>query len=320
MARLRFRQQRRPRNYLARREQWRLLLIVLTLGLVVILYAESRDPGHFGWIDALRQRPGDPADRRAEPRRAEPKPDQEIPGAFVSPLTDSPAPDSQAHRDHLKRAAELPRVNADHLAAIRDDTPFRKAEADAWFQLLEVLRTTPVDALRAASIGRVTYIQLAQQPGAYRGELVTLLGTVRRAHRVAAPENEYGIQQYYQLWLQPEDSPDDPIVVYSLFVPEGFPIGMDVSADARITGFFFKRWSYLAQDQLRSAPAVLSRTVDWLRQPAGPQRAQRDPSIWFVLGISAALAMLGVVYVYFRTRGEKRPVAEAVEMPELPGQ
>ena len=35
---------RPPRNYLARREQWRLLALVMSLGLVVILMAQLRQP------------------------------------------------------------------------------------------------------------------------------------------------------------------------------------------------------------------------------------------------------------------------------------
>ncbi|NUQ63835.1 MAG: hypothetical protein HUU20_15265 [Pirellulales bacterium] len=164
----------------------------------------------------------------------------------------------------------------------------------------------------------MTYVQLAQQPEAYRGELVTLAGTVRRAQRVTAPKNDRGIESYYQLWLQPEDDPTDPIVVYSLELPEGFPTGMEVSADARLTGFFFKRWAYMAQDRLRSAPTVLSRTVDWRKrtETVAPRR-DGDPSIWLVLGVSAGLAALGVVYVYLRTKGEKRPQAEKIVVPDL---
>ena len=315
MGRLQFDQQRSPRNYLARREQWRLLLIVLALGLVVILYAESRDPGHFGWIDSLWQEQGEPVERWAEPRHADPKPAREMPGSFTSPLAEE-----QTRPDASAPPKKLPDVNSEYLAAIHDDTPFRKAESDAWFHLLDVLRATPAETLRAASIGRVSYTQLAQQPRAYRGELVTLRGTVRRAHRVTAPENDYDIAEYYQLWLQPEDNPDDPMVVYSLYLPEGFPVGMAVSAEVRIVGFFFKRWSYLAQDQLRSAPAVLSRTVDWLRRPAGPERSRRDPSVGLALGIAAALATLAVIYVYYRTRGQKRPAADSVEIPQLPAE
>jgi hypothetical protein len=305
---------RQPRNYLARREQWRLLLVVLTLGLVVILYLEARNPANFRWIDVPWHGEKEPENRLAEPRHTEQKPDSDVPGAFVAPL---PSKDTRSEVSGGKTG--LPEVRSHDLSSIRDDTPFRKAESDAWFHLLDVLRKTPTAAIRKASIGRVTYTQLAEQPEAYRGELVTLLGTVRRAHRVTAPANDYGIDGYYQLWLQPESNPDDPIVVYSLDVPEGFPIGMSVQADVRITGFFFKRWSYLAQDTLRSAPTVLSQTVDWLRRPTPASQATRsEPSIWLVLGVATVAAALGMIYVYFRTKREKRPAAETIVAPQIP--
>ena len=43
----------KPRNYLARREQWRLLLLVLSLGLVAAMISRVRDPGTFAWFAAL---------------------------------------------------------------------------------------------------------------------------------------------------------------------------------------------------------------------------------------------------------------------------
>ncbi|NUQ65346.1 MAG: hypothetical protein HUU20_23000, partial [Pirellulales bacterium] len=81
MASLQFRRQGRPRNYLARREQWRLLLIVLALGLVALLYSQSRNPENFRWFDALRQVPAE-AERAAPPRPAAPPASQDLPGMF----------------------------------------------------------------------------------------------------------------------------------------------------------------------------------------------------------------------------------------------
>ncbi len=304
---LQFQRENRPRNYLARREQWRLLLIVLGLGIVVAVYLESRDPDNFRWFDGMWQAQNDAADRPADPRREEEAPEQDLPGSFRSPLAEEPA--SNATTESFE-------VGPVDLEAVRDDTPFRSAEQDAWFGLFKKLQATPSEALRTASIGRVTYVQLAQQPSAYRGQLVSLAGTVRRAQRVEAPKNDQGIDCYYQLWLQPQDRPTDPIVVYSLYLPEGFPTGTSVSADVRLSGYFFKRWAYMAQDRLRSAPTVLSKSVDWIQRPvAGPVRQAADPSIWVILGISAAIAALAVVYIRLRTQGEKRVLADRIEEP-----
>ena len=45
-----FQRSKPPRNYLSRREQWRLLGLVLALGLVVILMGEARDPDNYPWF------------------------------------------------------------------------------------------------------------------------------------------------------------------------------------------------------------------------------------------------------------------------------
>ncbi|NLX96065.1 MAG: hypothetical protein GXY83_07805 [Rhodopirellula sp.] len=315
MGQLQFGRENRPRNYLGRGEQWRLLLIVLALGLVVILYVQSQNPDNFQWFDAMAQLQDEAADRPAEPRPLKPTPEQDPAGAFRSPLADE-----TTIRPKDEQAEAFSGIDRGDLEAIRDDTPFRSAEQAAWFRLLKILAETPDAALRKASIGRVMYVQLAQQPAAYRGELVTLLGTVRRAQQVAAPENDYGIESYYQLWLQPQDNPNDPIVVYSLNLPDGFPTGSSISAEIRMTGYFFKRWAYMAQDRLRSAPAVLSRSVDWIKRPAATAvRPRRDDwSIGLVLVISAAIAALVTFYVYSRTKREKRIFAETIDASGLP--
>ena len=42
----------KPRNFLSRREQRRLLFLVLTLGLVLFLVFEARKPKYYQWIVA----------------------------------------------------------------------------------------------------------------------------------------------------------------------------------------------------------------------------------------------------------------------------
>jgi hypothetical protein len=126
----------------------------------------------------------------------------------------------------------------------------------------------------------VSFGQLFKQPEVYRGRLVTVEGTARRVEFMEAPENFYGIDSYFRLWLQPVGS-NSPIVIYSLDVPEGFPAMriaqtpdsyLDLEESVRITGFFFKRWPYSARDGTRLAPVVLSRTFSWSPSALGADR------------------------------------------------
>jgi len=93
------------------------------------------------------------------------------------------------------------------------------------------------------------------------------------------------------------------MVVYCLRLPDGFPTGMSLSEEAEITGFFFKRWAYKAQDTMRSAPVLLARTVRWYERP---EVAEEPPSSFLSLLLmiagSAAVALAAAIYIAYRTR------------------
>lgn len=294
----------KPRNYLARREQWRLLVLVMALGLVLILMAEARKPHRWHWITTLGSNRGDrqaalaSADQQPiDTRVVKASPGQQDLDTFYS---SAPLPE-KAEKDISGRY--FPGVKPEYLKLVRDDTTFRPQEEQAWFNLLGILKNTDDAALRRASTGRTTFTQLFKQSRAYRGELVDTRGTVRRVHQLPTPENEHGIRRFYQVWLFPDDNPSSPMVVYCLHLPEDFPTGMQVEADVELTGFFFKRWLYPAVDSLRRAPTLVARTVRWHKRPARVEPTPPGPGTWLLLiGMAFVVSTLAVAYVYKRTR------------------
>jgi len=278
------------------------------MGLVIFAMNEVRKPENVkriarffgqenGEVTLLDQLPDPPPDPPADNRLPPPSPpaEDEIPGTFHSPA------EVEVEQDTTGRYH--PGVKPGYFDDVRDDTTFRAAERDAWFHLFEVLKRNDEKALEANSIGRVTFAQLFSQSNEYRGRLVTLRGTLRRAHRLTAPKNAYGIERYYQTWLQPDDNPTTPMVVYSLYLPEGFPTGMNISADVHVTGFFYKRWAYKAGDTLRTTPVVLARTVDWRKPVPVVQPPTIDLRFFvIVVSVAAVVSVLAVAYVFTRTR------------------
>jgi hypothetical protein len=193
------------------------------------------------------------------------------------------------------------------LDTIRDNTLERPEERPAFLRLLEILQQATPEQIQRATLGWTTYAQLLRQPNQYRGRLVSVRGTVRRVSVAQPPRNSLGIQHYYQLWIEPDDAPSWTIVILSLELPRGFPTGLDVAEEAEITGFFFKRWAYMAQDQMRTAPTLLARTIGW--QPALPA-TRRAPLSWTSLqGTSVLIVGVGVVaigvWVVWRWRGRR---------------
>ena len=301
-----FQRNRRPRNYLSRREQVRLLLLVMSLGLAIILTMEARKPRNWQWLFAGSKGEGRtatgeevPTDgREIDTRLGSRRPDKQIPDAFFSP--------GAAKTDHPGGGKHFPGVKPDYLESVRDDTTFRANEHDAWFHLMDVLGKTDEAVLEKASVGRVTFVQLSKQSKEYRGELVTIGGTLRRAHYVRARKNDFGIKGYYQTWVQPADRRDFLVVVYCLFLPEDFPTGMKLAEEVRITGFYYKRWAYRAQDTLRTAPTLLARTVRWRKAPV----VVDEPPVSFtglllLIAVTATFGILAAVYLFSRAGGAR---------------
>ncbi len=208
------------------------------------------------------------------------------------------------------------------LDDIRDNTVHRIQEKDAWFRLLEKLHRRSLIELENDSVGTVGFLSLYRQPAEYRGKLVTIQGSVRQGKHSPSPRNFYGIDGYSILWLKPTGS-NSPIVVYCLELPEGFPLAeADASRNepaemdelVEVTGYFFKRWAYRAQDSTRLAPLLLAKTLRWER-PADSQTQASDlptVSVWtMMLGGTLIFGVGFAVVVYLYTR----PRAAVVQYP-----
>jgi hypothetical protein len=271
---LNFRRHSNVPNYLGSKQQRRWLALLASAGIVAILVFQSR-----GWFA-----PDDPHSGRGETLRPQSNEQDEA---------SAPA----------GRNAFFPGVRPDYLREVRDDDVFRAAETDAWFHLLAILEKTDERRLEDASLGRVGYVQLDRQAPWYRGRLVTIAGVVRSARLVDAPENDYGIERYYQLWLQPERSSPELVVVYCLHLPEGFPLGARLDAQCAASGFFFKRWAYQSASGVTTAPLILARSVDWQRPPAVPPPAPLGEQLILALVAALVVAVLIVGYFVARTRG-----------------
>ena len=200
---------------------------------------------------------------------------------------------------------------------IRDDTVIsRPNEVNAWFRLVEMLHNASDEEL--AQLGetaapRVGFRQLHQQPQDYRGRLVRISGAARMAYHVDAPPNVVGVEGYYVLILMPAGGPNSPIMVYALDLPPGFPKVADKDADGgmtelneavEITGYFYKRTAYLAQDGTRVAPLLIAKSPVWT-----PKEVRSEPTLpdWRIfLAVAAGLGVMSAgiaAFVYWKHRG-----------------
>ena len=249
---------RPARNFLAPGERRRLFWMLVPAGVALIVV--------LGWVERTwfpRPRGGQPqVDTRLEAVAGRgPQGDEVVIERDPVPL------------EHPAMAALS--ASLDSLAKVRDATVFRDADNDAWFQTWTTLRDVGLDGLRRARPQQVGFRELFGQPRSFRGRLVRMQGTLHRAEQLTAPRNDYGVESYWQCWMEPAGGPASPVVVQCLALPAGMPSGMDIEESVEILGYFFKNYAYNAADAIRVAPLIM--TLEPIRLPSGPA-ASRGPS------------------------------------------
>ena len=216
---------------------------------------------------------------------------------------------SEAEPDTSAGDSEL----APLLQRIEDNAAFRPEEQPAWFALFAQLQQQTASQLREQTAGEITYAQLVQQPDVYRGRVVgTLHGTVERTERLTAPDNSLGIDAYDRLWLQPAGGGEWHFVVYCLTLPEDFPQGDRSRVRVKVTGYFFKVWSYAYDDGFGLAPVVLAAEVEWNpndRQASKTTEAARQKPVSVVqvlLAIAAVALVAAIISLVLWRRTQRR--------------
>ena len=304
----------RTPNYLGRREQRRLLIWVLAIGIPVILIVQAIDFWRSADLPAAKRDDGAAIDPRLPERPSlaldaftiEPEVDlDELPAEAGADATGDP------HTRYFRGVIPA------YLKSVRDDTPSRRSDQDASYNLLSVLKRNDLRDLKAASLGDVTYVQLYRQPETYRGRLVDLRGVVRRAHRIELPENHAGVTHYYQLWLFTPDSGEHPLVVYSLELPDRFPTGMKIHERVDLTGFFFKRVAYGAQGGGMTAPMLLTNSVQWNSVPpptAEERQAVNEQWLTWLFSIAVAAVVVLAIVMWRVNSALRRPIIPRSEL------
>ena len=219
---------------------------------------------------------------------------------------------------------------ASHWAVVKDDTlGVRPEEAELYRRvLIETAAANPARLMRDAeefaesrrpAEGRALpkFVDLFRHPDEYRGAAVTLSGHARVVREFPGPEGRPGggPATLVEAWVFTPDSQGNPAVVVAAAAP-GVPRGDDLLVPVTVTGRFFKRYGYEAQDTTRTAPLILAATIELLPDP------EAGPAGPVVLAVGAGITLLGLSAGWWAWRGRpKRRRAAATaggETPELP--
>ena len=324
-----------PPDYTSRRVQYRLLVLVVMFMAVIVAMQEASRPENWHWMWWLSgsqpQAEGGPGFTSVETE------EQDIDNRLPA----QPGRDDPAIPDEFRSATESVDENADAsatfseyftgvdpalLTKVRDDRPLRGSENPAWYNLFSVLASTDTKALEESSTGTVGYVQLWEHPGAYRGKLVTVRGTLRRIKVVPGRNNDSGIQQFFVGWMRPAGGPNSPMKVYFLELPPGFPFSpaaeTDIREDVLVTGFAYKRLPYMdSQNITRTTPLLLAKMPQW--QPPPPPTEVKLPGIGTIVlaGLTVGIVAIFLTAMVYRSgRGSRHAASYSAQARVGPGQ
>ncbi len=190
------------------------------------------------------------------------------------------------------------------LSKVRDATFFRQADEDAWLESLLALEGYDGRSLEPPR--DVGFTEIFGQPKSFRGRSVRMRGMLRGLEKLRAPANDYGIDDYYQGWLEPAGGPASPVIVHFREIPEGMPLGLEIAEPVEVSGCFLKNMAYRARDTVRVAPLILARRP--VRPAARP--AASGGGIWDLslaaIGVVTMLAIVAMIAIGFLVAGRGR--------------
>ncbi|MBY0522149.1 MAG: hypothetical protein K2R98_02050 [Gemmataceae bacterium] len=161
-----------------------------------------------------------------------------------------------------------PEIDKDQLAGVEDRKPVLSADDNAkeyraYCYLVLHASEVPVDALAKVARKNVTYAQLYEDPGKYRGEPIHIAGRLRRLVKMDAPKGlaNDGIKTLYEGWIFPEDDGTNPYAVIFTELPNGVETGEKTFYRVTCDAYFFKRYRYKSvNNDTRDAPLLIGRT------------------------------------------------------------
>jgi hypothetical protein len=179
----------------------------------------------------------------------------------IAPALATMAGQAPSNPDVQATIAELAELLSDIAKSmVLDDAPLGRAtEVPYWNELLSRLK----EAAEAEPAEQALPVELRAQPSHYRGRRIAVRGRIRGARIQLSGGAGNGVDQYFELWVQPEDGSAIPYCVYALEVPADFPpLSSQLAAvdiPTRIEGYFFKTRSYLtANSRTQFAPVVVA--------------------------------------------------------------
>ena len=171
----------------------------------------------------------------------------------------------------------VPPIRPDLLRFVRDNRKIasfseNEGEALAYCDALVKASRTPAENFARSARRDLSFVNVFEEPGKYRGDVIRVRGRLRLVNRFDPPamaanlSAQIGAKDLYECWVYDEQYAAAPwCVLLTELPPEVKSLG-SVDYAVVLDGYFFKRYRYKAQDsvkpnQFRDAPLLIGKTL-----------------------------------------------------------
>lgn len=224
-------------------------------------------------------------------------------------------------------------VDVGLLSGFAQARPLGHEDRECFYQMLWAAGRVDAARLPADLPAPATIDRLLQHPETSAGELLTLVGTARRALRIEVTDPDvrqrFGIGHYYELHvflplpqsLRLTNADDGKVHTYGSFpvtvclrqLPPDVPEGSEIRQTVQVTGWFMKLWSYRSQGMdpaesgLGAGASAARRQISPLLIGIRAQAVSAPPPSHPALGLMLAGSFLaGVALLGFAARWYRR--------------
>lgn len=216
------------------------------------------------------------------------------------------------------------RLDKSILVAIKDNTfGITAAEKPAYDAILAKVRNVSLAELEPLAHNDVPFAVLMLDADRFRGEVLTIEGDIRRLNKMVVTSDEPTAGDFFEAWLFTADSGLNPYRVVLASLPDGIPLGDNLTPPvrARISGYFFKRFSYATANDFHTAPLLLAKTLTPLAShkfAAAPPTNNSRSLTFLAIGILVTLVIGGLAVEMIARRRSRRRECPTEETPDSP--
>ena len=264
---------RLPTAGLSRRDQWRVILLILVVGGVIAL------------VDSFRS--------VSSPEAAPPVPRN--------------APATQSVVEATDRAGELGVLTGEELRSFEDNTVLMSREEGAtFFKAVRKLKS-----LRNATLARIAREDIAHSvlmadPELFRGQVIRLQGHIRRLIKRPVPSDVHDMDGLLEGWVFTPESDINPYRIVTLSVDDQIPMGKSYEpVPVELVGMFVRREAYASQSGTSVAPLLIAKKIRF-REVAPPSTSdQLTPMLAGAICLAMS-AILGAFLMTVRRQQRRR--------------